>query len=96
MISVRARFLSSFKDIIGKEKFILGFEHDVTLKELVDKIDDRSGGNFKKHLMKPGTRRFNEQIMVILKGKDIARRNNLDVLIEDGDEVTFCEISIGG
>ncbi len=96
MISVKVRFLSSFKDLFGETDLVLRFEHDMTLRELVDEIDEKSKGNFKKSLLNPKTHRFNEHVMAIVNGKDIARRNSFDETIKDGDELTFCEISIGG
>ncbi|MFO8017843.1 MAG: MoaD/ThiS family protein [Promethearchaeia archaeon] len=95
MRTVKIKFLSLLKDLIGSEEIELSIPENSTIKELLEELNSQYGEKFKDILYeKPN--KLNKGILIGLNGKNIRDIDNLDTKIEAEDEITFMPAIAGG
>ncbi|MFW9827380.1 MAG: MoaD/ThiS family protein [Candidatus Thorarchaeota archaeon] len=95
MISIKLFFYSLLADKFGKEEIALNFDHNIILRDLLNKLKSLLGSDFEKtNIISEGM--LNKYIILALNGKHIRKFEGLDTIIKDGDELSFLPAIAGG
>lgn len=96
MGSVTVKLFGFFIDLVGESLLAIKFEGIITLRDLIDRLDEKSNARFKKNVRDPKTGRLCDHVILLLNGKDVTRNNRMDMNIKNEDEVGFYPIATGG
>ncbi len=95
VINIKTSFFSLLEDIIGKQEISLTFENELTIRDILVKLNSLIGRKFEENLF--NTRgALNKYIIIGINGKDIRKLEGLDTMIKDGDEISFLPAIAGG
>jgi len=95
MINITISFLSLLADIIKNEEIVLSIGEKSTVKDVLN-ILVMNLGNELREIIFPSLDNLNKYIILGLNGKDIRSLNNLDTILQNGDEITFLPAIAGG
>jgi len=95
VINIKVLFFSLLADKFGKDEIILNAEHVITLRDLLSKLSSLLGREFEETII-ISEGKLNKYIILGLNGKDIRKFDGLDIIIKDGDELSFLPAIAGG
>jgi len=95
LINIKVLFFSLLADKFGKDEIILNAEHVITLRDLLSKLSSLLGREFEETII-ISEGKLNKYIILGLNGKDIRKFDGLDIIIKDGDELSFLPAIAGG
>lgn len=92
-MSVRVRVLlhANFREIVGKREIIEEINSNSTLRDILDKLAQRYGRDFKQ-IVDPGTGAVSLEFLVSINGR-IMRDANVKL---NNDDVLILSIPVGG
>lgn len=92
-MSVRVRVLlhADFREIVGKREIIEEINSNSTLSDILDKLAQRYGRDFKQ-IVDPGTETISLEFLVSINGR-IMRDANVKL---NNDDVLILSIPVGG
>jgi len=92
-MSVRVRVLlhANFREIVGKREIIEEINSNSTLRDILDKLAQRYGRDFKQ-IVDPGTGAISSEFLVSINGR-IMRDANVKL---NNDDVLILSIPVGG
>lgn len=92
-MSVRVRVLlhANFREIVGKREIIEEIDSNSTLRDILDKLAQRYGRDFKQ-IVNPGTGAISLEFLVSINGR-IMRDANVKL---NNDDVLILSIPVGG
>ncbi|MCK5593581.1 MoaD family protein [Candidatus Bathyarchaeota archaeon] len=92
-MSVRVRVLlhANFREIVGKREIIEEINSNSTLRDILDKLAQRYGRDFKQ-IVDPGTGAISLEFLVSINGR-IMRDANVKL---NNDDVLILSIPVGG
>jgi len=92
-MSVRVRVLlhADFREIVGKREMIEEINSNSTLSDILDKLAQRYGKDFKQ-IVDPGTEAISLEFLVSINGR-IMRDANVKL---NNDDVLILSIPVGG
>ena len=92
-MSVRVRVLlhANFREIVGKREIIEEINSNSTLRDILDKLAQRYGRDFKQ-IVDPGTGAISLEFLVSINGR-IMRDANVKL---KNDDVLILSIPVGG
>lgn len=76
-----------FQEYTGKKHFSLFFDRDITVRELLEELSP----NLRKYIEK-----YLKNTIIFVNGKSIFNLNELDTIIEDGDNISIMPVVGGG
>ncbi|MFX0042492.1 MAG: MoaD/ThiS family protein [Candidatus Hodarchaeota archaeon] len=95
MTNIKILFFSLLADKFGKDKVTLNVEHDITLRDLLNKLNSLLGRDFEEtNIVSEG--KLNKYIIIGLNGRDIRQFDGLDTIIKDNDVLSFLPAIAGG
>ena len=94
-MTVKVKFVGSFRSLSGQDKLVLKFGDDASFREVVKKIV-RELPKLKQALIDPECESPKTNMLVLVNGKEISVLNGLETAIKDGDEVVFVPVVHGG
>ncbi|MFX1364569.1 MAG: MoaD/ThiS family protein [Promethearchaeota archaeon] len=95
MINIKTSFFSLLEDIVGKKEISLTFNNELTIRDILVRLNSLLGRNFEKNLFN-AKGKLNKYIIIGINGKDIRKLDELDTMIKDGDEISFLPAIAGG
>jgi molybdopterin converting factor small subunit len=97
MGAVTCRFLGSLRQVTGdqREEKVEMEGGELTLGELLRKLEGRHGQAFTKRVVAEGGL-LSPSVLVSISGKTEHTARRLDAILHDGDEVTFLNALAGG
>lgn len=95
MIELMAKLVGTFHSISGESEVTFNLEDKTSVRSAIQKIVERFP---KLEEMLIFTHEKNRVInaLVLLNGREISVLNNLDTIVEDGDELVLIPVSHGG
>ncbi len=92
-MSVRVRVLlhANFREIVGKREIIEEIKSNSTLRDILDKLAQRYGRDFKQ-IVNPGTGAISLEFLVSINGR-IMRDANVKL---NNDDILILSIPVGG
>ncbi len=96
-IKIKAKFYANMRELLGKKELeiILGGSGVQTIRDVIDKIDELEGKDFKEKII--GTKdRPRRSIRIVLNGKQIDFLERFDTVVNDGDNVSFFPLIAAG
>ena len=95
MYSIKVNFLSFLSDITGKNNITLIIEEKSTIMDLLIKLTQLFGNEF-KNVIFSDLNDLSKYIIISLNGEAINLRNKLNKNLLDGDEVFLLPAIAGG
>jgi len=95
MSSVKVEFLSLLSDIIDEDDLEIHIQNNSTLIQLIRTMSDRYGEDFRNKVLDDKGNLLN-YILLAINGNQITTTNKNDVLIQDGDQISFIPAIAGG
>jgi len=95
MYSIKVNFLSFLSDITGKNNITLTVEEKSTIMDLLIKLTQLFGNEF-KNVIFSDLNDLSKYIIISLNGEAINLRNKLNKNLLDGDEVFLLPAIAGG
>ena len=92
---IKVLFLSLLEDITGINEISLPLNENSTVRDVIKELITFFGVEFKSTIF-VSTGILNKYIFLSLNGKDIRHYNNLDTILQDGDEIIFLPAIAGG
>jgi molybdopterin synthase sulfur carrier subunit len=94
-MTVKVKFVGSFRSLSGQDKLALKFGNGASFKEVVNKIV-KELPRLKQVLIDPECGSPRTNMLVLVNGKEIGALDGLETPIKDGDEVVFVPVVHGG
>ena len=92
---IKISFLSLLADIIGLNEISLSLNENSTIRDVIRELIKNFGIEFENTIF-ISTGILSKYILLALNGKDIKHFNNLDTILQDGDEIIFLPAIAGG
>ena len=93
MPKIKVIFFSILKDITKKKEDTLEIES--TVASAIHKLIETYGDDLREKLL-DNNGKVRKHIVTYVNGKDIRHYNNLDTILQDGDEIIFLPAIAGG
>ena len=95
MSSVKVEFLSLLSDIIIEDDLEIHIQENSTLKQLIRTMSEKYGDDFKNQVLDDNGNLLN-YILLAINGNQITTTNKNNILIQDGDQISFIPAIAGG
>jgi len=95
VMTVKVKFVGSFRGVSGKSKIVFTFAKPVSLKVLVAKVVERLP-KLKSALVDPMSGEPRSNMLVLVNGQEIGVLSGTETKVNDGDEVVFVPVVHGG
>lgn len=92
---IKILFLSLLEDITGLNEISLNLNENSTVRDIIKELITNFGVEFENTIL-VSTGILSKYILLSLNGKDIRHYNNLDTILQDGDEIIFLPAIAGG
>lgn len=94
-LQVKVLFLSILEDITGIKEISLPIKDNSTIRDIINELIMNFGEEF-ENIIFISTGILSKYILLSLNGKDIKHYNDIDTIIQDGDEIIFLPAIAGG
>ncbi len=95
MIKIKIKFLSLLAEFVGTNETTLSVDENSFIKDVFNKLIIDFGKKFENIILTP-QKTLSKYIILGLNGKDIRSLNFLNILLQDGDEISFLPAIAGG
>ncbi|MFX1388710.1 MAG: MoaD/ThiS family protein [Promethearchaeota archaeon] len=95
MINIRINFLSLLVDITKFDHLEFSINENSTVKDLLSVLFMKFGKELKEKIL-ISSDTLSKYIILGLNGKDIRAMNNLETILNEGDEISFLPAIAGG
>jgi len=92
---IKILFLSLLEDITGINEISLSINENSTVGDMIKELIKNFDKEF-ENIILISEGNLNNFILLSLNGKDIRHYNNLETILQDGDEVIFLPAIAGG
>ena len=92
---IKILFLSLLADITGLNEISHPLNENSTVRDIIKELIINLGVEF-KNIIFDSTGFLNKYILLSLNGKDIRHYNDLETILQDGDEIIFLPAIAGG
>ncbi|MFW5980351.1 MAG: MoaD/ThiS family protein [Halanaerobiales bacterium] len=93
-MAVKVNFYSLFKINLSSTGEVYSLEENITVKDLIKKLDNDYNGYFSEKLLK--NNEIKKGSIVLINGKNILHINGLNSVITNDDEIDLFPPSAGG
>ena len=95
MIKIKIKFFSLLVDFIGNSELTLSLNDNSSIKDVFDKLLFDLPDKFENIILTP-QKTLNKFIILALNGSDIRSLNFLNIILKDGDIISFLPAIAGG
>ncbi|MFX1237995.1 MAG: MoaD/ThiS family protein [Promethearchaeota archaeon] len=95
MSQIKVEFISLMVDITGLNEITLSIENEITLKDLISKLDDNIGREFTEMIVDKSGKIFNN-VIIVINGERVHSSNLIDITLKGGDTISFIPAIAGG
>lgn len=95
-MKVLVRTTMGLKKTIGQDRIQIVLENGETVANLMDRLVSRWGKVLADQIFLPGARNPRSGTMIMVNGRNIHFLNQLDTVLQEGDEVTILPAVGGG
>lgn len=95
-IQIKVKFLGIFKGISGREQFPMELKESVSVREVVERLNEFLPPDFRRILIDPELGDPRPNVLILLNGREIGVFEGLETKVMDGDEMVFIPVSHGG
>lgn len=96
MAKVKVHVFGPMKEVIGTGELSIGVKTDFKLSDLIDVLDEKSGGKFKEKIIDSRKKDVSQLIRILINGKDYGLLRGVNTPLNEGDEVLFLPSYGGG
>ena len=96
MIRVKVHTILGLKEIIGQREIEISIPEGSTLEELLLQMVRKWGETLSSYLFEPGSTRLLSHIRLLVNGRDIAFLNDMETILQEGDEILIFPPVSGG
>ena len=95
MSNVKVEFLSLLTDIAGTDELEVFIENKTTLDSLLKELKNKFGKNFDSKIL-DHSGNLSKYIMLVINGEQVQSEDNMNTILQDGDEISFIPAIAGG
>ena len=92
LIQVRVSGVSALREIIGRDTIVI-LKSDSTLGELVSKLEEQFGSAYREMVGERLQDSLKKRFNLLYNGQVIPPEQNLDKILNDGDEILFFQLA---
>ncbi len=97
MIFLDIQFLSSLRTMLGKDRITIKIDSkDFTVRDLITKLDDELGQNFRDLIINNKINVINPEILIFVNSKEIQTLEKLNTPLTNGNHIVFVSSIHGG
>lgn len=98
MTMVTIKFFAALREITGKREQKIDLrDKETTIVEVLNKLSEEYGKDFKEYVFEPSKRKsLRQQISIMINGQSIRNLENLRTRIKDGDTIAILPPISGG
>jgi len=96
MIKVKVHSILGIKRVIGQREVEIMLPEGSRLSDLIDRMAETWGEKLSTLLFEPGCKKLYPHIRLVVNGRDIAFLNQMETVLQDGDEVLLFPPVSGG
>lgn len=96
MITVKVRAVAGMAKLLEGSEQSVSLEKDSRIVDLLDALVMKYGQPFAEKIYKSKTGEVNNEIRLLLNGRDIAFLNGLDTKLKEGDSLSLIPPLAGG
>ncbi len=94
-ISVRVKFFTTLREIVGKKEEYMQLSDPATLEALLEQLSEKHGEEFEDYVY-DGNGRMREQLQVLVNGKSVSEDTRMKTKLHEGDEIAILPPVGGG
>jgi len=96
LIRVKVRTILEFKEIFGRDRFEVLLADGSTIGDFLEEITKDWGDEMASRLFEPDRSKLLPHILLMVNGRSFRLLNNMETVIQDGDEITILPPVGGG
>lgn len=96
MIKVKVYTILALKEILGQREFEISVLEGTTVKDILSWMNEKWGDRLASHIFQPRSQQLLPHIRLMINGRDIQFLNDMETILEDGDEFTMLPLVAGG
>ena len=89
------KFVGALRHLSGKTQFTVNFQDGISIKELVDKINQEFP-KLKRTFSDQELNDSRSNSLILVNGREISVLNGYETKLSDGDEIVFVPVVHGG
>ncbi|MFX1275262.1 MAG: MoaD/ThiS family protein [Promethearchaeota archaeon] len=95
MSSIKIEFLSILSEFIDRDELEIPIQNKISLDSLIEKMIEKYGDEFRNRILDDNGN-LHKFILLAINGNQITSSDEMDILIQSGDEVSFIPAIAGG
>jgi MoaD family protein len=95
-VKVTIEYLGFIRNMLSKRTEELELREGTSLKELLSKLSERYGADFKKQVYEPGQKDVKYGFVVTVNGVLMDQLNGVETQLKSGDHVILMSLMSGG
>jgi molybdopterin synthase sulfur carrier subunit len=94
-VALTIKFVGALRHLSGKTQFTVNFQDGISIKELVDKINQEFP-KLKRTFSDQELNDSRSNSLILVNGREISVLNGYETKLSDGDEIVFVPVVHGG
>lgn len=94
-MALTIKFVGALRHLSGKTQFTVNFQDGISIKELVDKINQEFP-KLKRTFSDQELNDSRSNSLILVNGREISVLNGYETKLSDGDEIVFVPVVHGG